>query len=175
MPYSKLLLNKLRQHNACRVVVAKQPTESHAPILSLPALHNRGIHIPEANWPHLKLEGERLPSHACVHLFSVEEELKRVPREHSLSVMNWRNIQRAVYARGRRVQLAEILTALWHSRYLFGDRLIIFPLCDSIFCKERLCSFLAWKPVAECGYGELRLVPRTYLFTADTWIGYCER
>lgn len=175
MMYSKLLLAELRKHNACRVVVAKQPAESLTPILSLTALHSQGVHIPETNWPYLKLEGECLPSHACVHLFSVEEELKRVPRGNSLSIVSWGSIQRAVYARGRRTQPAEILTALWHSRHLFGDRLIIFSLHDSFRCEERLCSFLAWRPVAECGYGELRLVPRTYWFGADTWIGYCER
>ncbi len=174
MIYSKLVLDEFRQHNACRVVVAKQPAESYTPTLSLLTAYSRGIHIPEADWQHLKLESERLPSHACVHLFSVEEELKRVSRLGSSQVIGWRSIQRAVYTRGRRAQPSEILTALWYSRHLFGDRLSIFPLPGSFHCQGILCSYLAWKPVAECGYGELWLIPRTYLFTVNTWIGFCE-
>lgn len=174
MLHSKLLLSVLRQYNTCRTVVAKQPADSPPPTTTRAALHERGIHVGEAAWQLLALGEERLPSHACMHLFSVEEELARVPRKMA-SCINFSRICRAVYFRGRRPHIHEVLAALWHSRLLFGDRLTIFPLPESLRDEETLYSFLAWRPSGSSGTGELLLVPRRYLFTGDTWVGYCER
>lgn len=175
MLYSKLLYNALCQYNECRVVIGKQPPESKVPVLTRKALHERGIRISETVWSHLKVEGARLPSHASIHVFPVRDELARIPSRYKFPVLSWQNIRRAVYARGRQALPLEILTALWHARHLFGNRLVVFPLRHSIQSDATVYALLAWRPHGSADRGELRLVPRAYQWTADTWIGFCER
>lgn len=173
MLHSKLFFAALQEYNQCRTVVAKQSSHPCVGVWTAASLKEKGIAVDESVCRLFSKERDKIPSEACIHLFSVREELLRRPR--ATSAVTFRNIQRAVYVRGRLVRPLEAVCAALYSRHLFGDRLILFPLQSSIEMNGIRFSFLAWRSSSDSGEGAFVLVPRKYLFTADTWIAYGER
>ena len=172
MTHSKLLLRTLQGNNGVTKVTVTPRSSLHQ------ALPFSGLFKDETEKDRITLtfltkERKGPPQVTRLYLFSVDEELRRIPRVHS--VLSFRDIQRAIFIRGRCATQDESLSVILNGGELFGDRLIIFPLRHSVCVEGQTFSFLSWKNHGDREGGHLELVPRAYLFTKDTWIAFCRR
>lgn len=173
MQYSKLLLLELRKNNGLTKVTSAVYNNLLGDTLSPSRLHQEGIEINEPTHTFLTEECHGLPQMTQLHLFSVAGELARIPRAHS--ALTFRDIQRAIYVRGRAVTPGETLFTVLSNSELFGDRFVIFPLQHSACVEGEKFSFLSWRNHGTREGGCLKLLPRTYLFTDGTWIAFRKR